>query len=62
MCGRAGALNRFGAVTNTAIQPWVLLKAIPGISAALPLRAAKPELRKKLTEYSLLYRLFQYVL
>ena len=57
----AGAWNRFGAVTQTATTPWVLLKAIPGISTMLPLRR-KPRLRAQLAEHSLLYRLFQYLL
>ena len=57
----AGAMDRFGTVTQAAWSPWVLLKAIPGISAALPLRA-NPKLRAQLAEHSLLYRLFQYLL
>ncbi len=57
----AGAIDRFGTVTQAAWSPWVLLKAIPGISAALPLRA-NPKLRAQLAEHSLLYRLFQYLL
>ncbi|KAK9819058.1 hypothetical protein WJX81_001935 [Elliptochloris bilobata] len=57
----ASAWNRFGAVTQTAVTPWVLLKAIPGISATLPLRR-KPRLRAQLAEHSLLYRFFQFLL
>jgi hypothetical protein len=60
MCA-AGAWQRFGSVSQSAVSPALLLKTIPAVSSFVAIRR-RPQLQKQLSEYSLVYRIFQFLL
>ena len=61
ICCLVGAWERFGSVSQSAVAPSLLLKTIPAVSNFVSIQR-HPKLQRQLQEFSIVYRLFQFLL